>query len=213
MSNSLPPNDLLGVDVSHHQGIIDWSIASQNVDFAFVRISDGLKRDRRFDRNWEETREHSVRRGVYQYFRASKPVREQAQMIVDSCMDSDIPPALDLEDLDGCCPQHVLETAREWLLAVEEQFGCKPLVYTCPGFVGQLGKAPAWLADYPLWLADYTPPATIPGPWTEYAIWQTSGSARVEGFATNVDVNRIQMRGLLYERALASMMRVLSSLT
>ena len=43
-----------GVDVSHHQGKIDWvALAASDVQFAFIKATEGTDhRDTMFERNW-----------------------------------------------------------------------------------------------------------------------------------------------------------------
>ena len=44
-----------GIDVSHHQGEIDWTaVKASRVEFAFIKASEGGDfRDREFARNWD----------------------------------------------------------------------------------------------------------------------------------------------------------------
>ena len=59
-----------GIDVSHHQGDIDWHIVkAAGVDFAFIKASEGGDyRDREFARNWEEAGRAGIARGAYHFF-------------------------------------------------------------------------------------------------------------------------------------------------
>lgn len=56
-----------GIDVSHHQGEIDWfALPGQDVDFAYIKATEGGDhRDRLFARNWEEARQAEIARGAY----------------------------------------------------------------------------------------------------------------------------------------------------
>ena len=49
----LHPNDMFygsyemqGVDVSSYQGEIDWKVMSPNIDFAFIKATEGSERER-----------------------------------------------------------------------------------------------------------------------------------------------------------------------
>jgi lysozyme len=50
--------DVIGVDVSNHQGDIDWPrLARTDIAFAYIKASEGGDfRDRRFAANWEGAR-------------------------------------------------------------------------------------------------------------------------------------------------------------
>ena len=58
-----------GVDVSHYQGDIDWSVLStQNITFAFIKATEGSgSQDECFEENWENIKSTKMRRGAYHY--------------------------------------------------------------------------------------------------------------------------------------------------
>ena len=101
-----PGETTLGIDVSKWQSTIDWSkVAADGVKFAFIRVSDGLEYDDpQFEQNWSGAKENGVIRGVYQFFRQDEDPVAQAQYLLDTMgplEDGDLPPALDLETIDG----------------------------------------------------------------------------------------------------------------
>ncbi len=51
-----------GVDVSHHQGEIDWQkLKSQNIEFAFIKATEGGDHvDRKFYENWSASKEAGI---------------------------------------------------------------------------------------------------------------------------------------------------------
>ena len=50
-----------GVDVSHYQGTIDWDVLSQDLDFAFIKATEGSTHvDDRFQDNWQRSEERRV---------------------------------------------------------------------------------------------------------------------------------------------------------
>src|SRR4051794_5467055 len=67
-SDSLYP--LQGIDISHHQGAIDWArLPGQGVDFAYIKASEGGDhRDPAFAANWAGARKAGIRRGAYHFF-------------------------------------------------------------------------------------------------------------------------------------------------
>ena len=52
---ALGRGERLGIDVSNHQGEIDWArVAADGIDFAYLKSSEGRDFvDRRFMRNWD----------------------------------------------------------------------------------------------------------------------------------------------------------------
>src|SRR6476660_2447595 len=67
---SLRAGESIGIDVSHHQGEIDWPrVASDGVRFAYIKASEGgTVPDHRFRENWVEAKKAGLRRGAYHFF-------------------------------------------------------------------------------------------------------------------------------------------------
>src|SRR5687768_1484289 len=58
-----------GIDVSHHQGAVDWKkVEAAGIDFAYIKATEGRDhRDPRFDANWRAA-EGALARGAYHFF-------------------------------------------------------------------------------------------------------------------------------------------------
>jgi GH25 family lysozyme M1 (1,4-beta-N-acetylmuramidase) len=186
---------LAGIDVSVFQGTVDWSaVRGDGVDFAFIRVSDGLNTpDERFAANWAGARAAGVRRGVYQFFRPSQDAIAQADLLADAVgalAPGDLPPVLDLETLSGQSPAVVRARAQQWLERVEARLGVRPIIYTGPYFWRDQVGAPAFADDYPLWVAHYTSGCPLtPAPWSRWAFHQFTDDGRVNGISGPVDRN------------------------
>lgn len=206
-----------GIDVAHHQGTPNWdSVARSDYRYAIIRTGDIAARtgpeDRQFARNWREARRVGMRRGSYQYFRAFYGGAEQADLLVRQIeaaggpLDTDIPPALDLEqagqvtqDNQPLPIEQVLAESLIWLKRVEGTLGVRPIIYTGQYWhwqVSQKGLGAAF-APYPLWVPSYgtncarmpTGSDGTPGPWSKWAFWQYSNQGQVPGIGTAVDLN------------------------
>lgn len=61
------------IDVSHHDGVIDWAkvAASDQLAFAFVRIQDNTTLDRQLSNNVKGAEKHGIKYGHYMFFRAA----------------------------------------------------------------------------------------------------------------------------------------------
>jgi lysozyme len=168
---------LTGIDVSYYQGKVDWStVASSGRSFAIVRLGDGWFRDPSFDTNWQAVANVGLYRGLYQFFRASQDPMEQAQMVIDAIGQlgpMDLPPAIDIETLDGERASTVVANAQKWIDAVTNALGRAPLVYIGQGFADQLGE-PASLGTNPLWVANWQVSCPrMPSAWDGWQLWQT----------------------------------------
>jgi len=95
-----------GMDVSYYETSIDWDAAhAAGIDFAFVRVSDGLQFiDPKFPAYWAGARAAGVIRGAYQFFRPAQDPIAQADLLLDRIgpvEPDDLPPVIDVEVSGG----------------------------------------------------------------------------------------------------------------
>lgn len=188
-----------GIDVSVYQGTIDWDAlaASGEVEFAYIRVGDGMGTDSQFDRNWPEARRVGVRRGAYQYFRPGRDPLELAEHYLSIINDSggyssdDLPPMIDVETTDGQSAAVIRDNVRVWVDTIEAATGMRPIIYTGSYFWDDNVGFDDF-SDYHLWTPHYTS-AECPlmsDSWEMWTIWQYSSTGRVTGIEGNVDMNR-----------------------
>lgn len=186
---------LRGIDVSYYQGTIDWdSVAADGIDFAFIRVSDGVDYiDSQFVRNWSEARRVGVVRGVYQFWRAGVDPIDQANLLIDRMGPleaDDLPPVADVEDADGYSAGTIEANLRVWMDTVEAATGRTPIIYTGPYFWrDSVGGAD--FGENPLWVAHWgTDCPEVPAPWTDWVFHQDSATGDVAGIGGDVDTDR-----------------------
>ncbi|MBS1120418.1 MAG: Lyzozyme (1,4-beta-N-acetylmuramidase) [Deltaproteobacteria bacterium] len=185
-----------GIDVSKYQGTIDWAaVKNDGVEFAFVRVSDGLTFiDAKFDANWTGSRAQGVLHGAYQFFRPEQDPIAQADLLLSRMgplQVDDLPPVIDVEADGGLPPDQVAASVRIWVEHVTAAIGRAPIIYT--GFY--FWRSHVGTEDFtssPLWHAQYSSAEcpTIAPPWTDWAFWQYTSSGSVAGITGNVDTNR-----------------------
>jgi lysozyme len=166
-----------GIDVSVHQGDIDWeAIRGAGKRWAMIRSGFGLGADRRFAENWSGARSAGVMRGAYHFFLGARDPRAQAELMADVVNGAggmrlgDLPPVLDLErgwqtvngtrhDESGAPmldPDHVLEASLTFLEEIQKRLRRRPMIYTGEYFHWSASQARPELArrfgKYPLWL-------------------------------------------------------------
>jgi lysozyme len=184
---------VLGIDVSHHQGSIDWkAVKKSGIGFAFIKATEGgTVVDSMYAGNWLAMKEAGIVRGAYHFFRAAQDPGRQARNFLKVVMlePGDLPPVLDLEIDDHIPKGAVIDRALAWLEAVEGELKRRPLIYTGPAFMN--GLRTEKFGGYPLWIANYgvqTP--KIPFGWKEWSFWQYSETGSVKGIKGSVDCNR-----------------------
>ncbi|MDO8365172.1 MAG: GH25 family lysozyme [Saprospiraceae bacterium] len=183
---------LRGVDVSHHQKIIEWDsvLVNDPLDFAFVKATEGRDFvDSLFCRNWDELQRLGIRRGAYHFFRAYGCGDEQAAHFLSQVdmMPGDLAPVLDIEILDGIAPEIMLQEALIWLEIVERQLGVKPIIYSNQHFYEQYLSG--HLDQFPLWIARYSDEKPFLTTGKSWEFWQFSNEGCVEGICKKVDLN------------------------
>ena len=98
----------------------------------------------------------------------------------------DLPPVLDIEQLNGAKVADVKKEAKEWLDVVEAYYKVKPIIYTNVDFYNRvLGSD---FDAYPLWIAHYYQ-LKQPQIGRSWVFWQHSDEGRVNGILNRVDFN------------------------
>lgn len=184
--SSNPPSRLMGIDVSHFQGHVDWqAVKAAGCDFAFAKATEGdAVTDPFFAANWAGMKAAGLMRGAYHFYRAETPAAAQAAHFLSTVQfePGDLPPVLDIEVNDGVTGEALVGGVQTWLDAVEPVAGVTPIIYT---------NTPFWNAHfndqfsaYPLWVAHYTnapAPSPLPVGWTVWTFWQYSESLNING--------------------------------
>jgi lysozyme len=180
-----------GVDVSHHQGAIDWAkVAADDVAFAYIKATEGGDfRDSRFVSNWTEAQSAGLAVGAYHFFTFCRPATDQARNIIEVVPKAPdaLPIAIDLE-FGGNCSQapsmeHLQSEIAILLRQVEAHFGKRAILYVTKEFHTVYGER---LPDRRLWFRSIAFPPRLSRSW---AIWQYHNRGSVDGVAGPVDLN------------------------
>lgn len=103
---ALESGERFGVDVSTHQGTIDWRrVADDDIRFAYIKATEGGDFvDDHFATNWRAAGEAGLERGAYHFFTLCRPGADQADNFLRTVPKdgSALPPAVDLEFVGNC---------------------------------------------------------------------------------------------------------------
>lgn len=179
-----------GVDVSNHQGEIDWpAVAGDNVGFVYLKASEGGDfSDARFTDNWSGAGQVGLDRGAYHFFTLCTPGQEQAEHFLSVLPDQmELAPALDLE-LAGNCRRRpgsaaVRAEVDRFLDVVESETGTEVVLYV--GDDWEDGYPMRAAGERPLWHRRFLRRPDVDG----WLIWQITGFANVEGIDGDADLN------------------------
>jgi lysozyme len=184
-----------GIDVSRYQQMIAWDAVKEmrvkniSIKFAFIKATEGIgNADPQFRRNWKKSKDAGLIRGAYHFFIASKDGMMQAQNFIDNVdlQPGDLPPVLDIEQLNGTTGAALKKEVKQWLTTIENYYGVRPIIYTNVSFYKQyLGSE---FDKYLLWAAHYFE-YDQPRISRNWSFWQHSEEGRVNGIISKVDFN------------------------
>lgn len=187
----LGDGETYGVDVSVHQGAVDWSrVAGDDIAFAYLKATEGADHvDRRFAENWDGAGEAGLKRGAYHFFTLCRPGVDQAANFIATVPDvaDALPPALDLE-LGGNCSGRpaAADVDREvtaFIEVVERHYGREVVLYV--GDDWEDVYPTRGRPDRPLW---YRRILRAP-PTDDWWVWQFNYRAKVDGIDGGADLN------------------------
>lgn len=191
------------MDVSKHQGVIDWAKvkASGQIDGVMLRAMGNSAEgkpskpytDPQFARNYAECKRLGIPCGVYGYFKATNKAQADKELAYFRKLLTgrrfELPVAVDIEDeVQQPLGKAALTDIAAHCLSTVESWGVYALLYTGLWF-GQtyLYMGGAALKAYDVWLAAYRSVKPTPG-WP-FGMWQYTSKARVPGVTTNVDMS------------------------
>ena len=218
MSDIQPvPNALLGIEVSHYQGVIDWpKVADAGVKFVFIKATDGATvADPMAKTNASGAAAAGLPFGFYHFWRPTDDWRAQAEFFLSVIDDATplanaglLPNVLDTEvgSLAFLPPQshrarklpNVLDievgslsedNQGDALSWLKAAPGQTAIVYVSPSYARFNLTDPAWI-QYSLWSAHYT---DLMQPnidkWPSWMFWQRQGNGSIDGISGPVDID------------------------
>ena len=189
--------EIHGIDISHHQGTIDWEelkdkglIDKLPIRFVMIKATEGAtKVDENFFDNFHQSREYGFTRGAYHFYSVHSPASAQARFFISKVKleYGDLPPVLDVEHKPkDQTDDEFKSSVLEWLDIVEKHYGVKPIIYTYYKFKMQYLNDPIF-DDYPYWIAHYyVDEIEYKGKWK---FWQHTDAGKLPGIKGNVDFN------------------------
>lgn len=183
-----------GIDISHHQGKIDWTLLNnEGYDFIFMKATEGKDFvDPMFQANWNRAKKEGYRVGAYHFYRLCTDWKEQLANIVKIVpkQKDTLPVVLDLEFMGNCATPKSVENIRKDILnlivALHKQYEKKPILYVTDEFYEKY--LIGYVDDYALWYRSIVTKPHIKGE-QNWLFWQYSNRGRVKGIQGYVDQN------------------------
>ena len=197
-----------GIDVSEHQGRIDWdAVKASGIDFAILRVgfgapSFGGRVDYQFNRNISECERLGIPYGVYVYSYTfdNQQAADEASMVID-CLSGHnprLPVYYDLED------KTIIADGRQSEIASRAQTFCnkissagyKPGIYANLNWFNNILTDPVFKSgSWDHWIAQYNSQCHYTA---SYSFWQYTSRGKVSGISGNVDMNYAYVDVSLY---------------
>jgi len=189
--------EIHGIDISHHQGRIDWDklkdegmINKCPIRFVMIKATEGATQtDENFRENFYQARENGFTRGAYHFYSVHSPAEEQAYnfLKVAKLENGDLPPVLDVEHKPkNQTDDEFKVSVLQWLDIVEKHYQVKPIIYTYFKFKMRY-LSDSVFNQYPYWIAHYyVDSLEYKGRWK---FWQHTDAGRLPGIKGNVDFN------------------------
>jgi lysozyme len=200
-------NLIKGYDVSQIQGTINFpAIKASGAQFVICRCVVGNNGvDANYTKNIAGAKAAGLYTGAYNFLfplptTPAQPLRDptkQAQYHFTTAQDT-----LAFADLEwpvvadwgtwGCSANQIVDWTLTYLQAYQTLSGMSPIIYTYPDFMQTIGNS-ASFAQYRLWIASYEATPTIPSPWNDWVMWQSSGgNETLPNSAVKVDVDYVK---------------------
>jgi GH25 family lysozyme M1 (1,4-beta-N-acetylmuramidase) len=198
---------VIGVDVSHYQGVIDWArVAASGQHFSYAKATEGVHYvDPYYASNYVGAKRNGLYAGGYHY---ARPDRSSGSAQADYFLDRSgyvtdgrtLPPMLDIEwpwagsgspyPCYGLTPAQMVSWVRDFVNRIRERTGRPTLIYTNVNWWNPCTASNPSFGNQPLDVARYqATPNPLPAGWSRFTFWQYTASASIPGVIGRVDHN------------------------
>lgn len=186
---------IFGIDVSHHQGDIDWKKVatikqdSYSISFAIIKATEGGDfKDSKYDTNILAARNAGLICGAYHYYKPYTSPKQQAEFFIKNVtlLPGDLPPVIDVEEPHTGSKVTLQRELMEFISILERHYNVQPIIYSSAKFWERYLKNGS-LDSYPFWVAHHH--TEQPQTKRDWIIWQYSDYAEIDGIDEDVDLN------------------------
>lgn len=201
----LPEGDVIGIDISHYQGDVEWEYLSfyidkerklhrspskktkpRQVDFVIAKATQGANnRDSHYNRYKAGAREQNIQWGAYHFYSYQASATAQADNFIKTArlQSGDMTPILDVEPYQNTLPPK--DSVLRWLQVVEKYYGMKPIIYTSENCYLTYFSEYKPFNKYSYWIARYGGRE----PSRHHIMWQYCENGKVAGVSGPVDID------------------------
>ncbi|MHA7153628.1 GH25 family lysozyme [Arthrobacter sp. TMN-50] len=198
--NTWRPQGILGVDVSSHQGNVNWSaVWNQGSRFAYTKATEATSyKNPYFNQQYTGSATTGMVRGAYHFAIPSiSSGAEQANYFINNgggwaADGKTLPPLLDVEynpypSLGNSCynmsTSQMVNWIRDFSNTMLSRTGRVPMIYTTTDWWNKCTGNSTAFTNHPLHIAAYNNvgAGTLPAGWNKYSLWQYTSEGPVVG--------------------------------
>lgn len=183
-----------GIDVSHHQGDIEWEKVSEwkgnTLRFVYIKATEGATYlDSHYKKNLKGAKKNGIKVGTYHYFRTTSSPEEQFDNFIKhvDMSKQDLIPMIDLEENDNWDTETYNKNLKTFIALVEGKFKKKPLLYSVQGFYNTHLKGRYHTYHWNIARYSHQKPYLLDK--NRWTVWQFSQRGKVAGIKKFVDLN------------------------
>lgn len=147
------PSVYNGIDVSHHNNVNWNNVKNQNLEFCYVKATEGKSfKDRKCVEHANKARSIGLNVGLYHYYRTGVSAEDQFNNFKEmySKTYSNLVPAIDVEEYGNDFESEgAIGELMNLIAMFKKEFGTAPLIYvgslSCVQYIPEMMGCPLWL--------------------------------------------------------------------
>lgn len=186
--------DYDGIDVSHHQGIIDWDKVAKDtcVKFVYIKATEGNDYvDEYYERNVAGATKAGIPLGSYHYLTSRSSLAAQAANFARTANPKrqQLRPMVDIEEegVKGWTSSQIADSLEAFVKLVHQYYNIWPVIYSYTHFYKE-NLAPRF-NEFHLFLARYEEEAPLVKGALRHSLWQHTDQGVVDGVPKPVDLD------------------------
>ena len=187
-----------GIDVSHHQGKINWKEVAKDkqIKFVYIKATQGISvKDKNYEQNIKAARRQGLRCGSYHYLSCLTSIRSQFRNFQKTMRGhkQDLIPMIDVEreGVKRWSKKQVQDSVALFAKLIKKKYGKKPLIYSHVKFYNSY-LSPRF-NNYFLFISRYSSVRPSIKGIGRHNIWQFSDRGKIRGISGHVDLNRFML--------------------
>lgn len=183
----------IGIDISHHQGVVNWSKVSSfeddKIEFVYIKSTEGASfKDANYHSNVLSAHKKGFLVGSYHYFKTTSTAQNQFDNFIEhlDAKNQDLVPMIDIEERGRLSNERFHLTLSKFLMLIECYFDRKPLLYASNHFYKEYLRKD--YKDYYFCIARY---GGLKPDLPNWVMWQFTEKGELDGFSEYVDVNTL----------------------